>query len=290
MQIIINILYNAFIFLVLSKSFEMIYRVMGFFHMAHAVSLTYGAYLVFTGSILFALPLWLSIVLSVVVIVLIMVLVNDGIYQPNVKRGVEGWKLMIVSLGVYVVFQNIVSLIWGDSTLTFRTWPVISGHSIVGGVITDVQIITIAVSALLLFTVWWLLEKTNIGISLKATASNAVLSSIFGIRREVVAKYSMAVGSALMACAGILIAADMDMTPTMGFDWLMYGVVAMIIGGMGKLRYMIFGAFLLAAAQQLSAFFFDSKWMNATAYIILVIFLYFKPFGFSGKKLKKTEV
>ena len=80
------------------------------------------------------------------------------------------------------------------------------------------------------------------------------------------------------------------MTPTMGFDWMMYGVVAMIIGGMGKMRYTIFGAFLLASAQQLSAYFFDSKWMNATAYIILVIFLYFRPFGFSGKKLKKTEV
>lgn len=288
MQIIINILYNAFIFLVLSKSFEMIYRVMGFFHMAHAVSLTYGAYLVFTGSIICALPLWLSIVLSIAVVVLIMVFVNGGIYQPNVKRGVEGWKLMIVSLGVYVVFQNIVSLIWGDSTLTFRTWPVISGHPILGGVITDVQLITIAISTLLL-TVWWLLEKTNMGMCCKATASNATLSSVFGVRREVVATFSITVGSALMACAGILIAADIDMTPTMGFDWLMYGVVAMIIGGMGKMRYMILGAFLLAAAQQLSAFFFDSKWMNATAYIILVIFLYFKPFGFSGKKLKKTE-
>ena len=110
------------------------------------------------------------------------------------------------------------------------------------------------------------------------------------IRKELVSTVGIAIGSALMACAGILIAADIDMTPTMGFDWLMYGVVAMIIGGMGKMRYMILGALLLATAQQLSAYFLDSKWMNATAYIILVVFLYFRPFGFSGKKLKKTEV
>ena len=52
----------------------------------------------------------------------------------------------------------------------------------------------------------------------------------------------------------------------------------------------VLGALLLAAAQHLSAYFFDSKWMNATAYIILVAFLYFRPYGFSGKKLKKTEI
>lgn len=290
MQILINILYNAFIFIVLSKSFEMIYRVMGFFHMAHAISLTLGAYIVFTGSILLSLPLWMSITLSISFVIVLMVLVNSTIYQPNVKRGIEGWKLMIVSLGIYVVLQNFISLIWGDSTLTFRTWSVKQGHLIMGGIITDVQLITIAVSALLLSMVWWLLERTNIGMSIKAMVSNPSLSIIFGVKREMIASFSIGIGSALMACAGILIAADIDMTPTMGFDWLMFGVVAMIIGGMGKMRYMILGALLLATAQQLSAYFIDSKWMNATAYIILVIFLYFRPFGFSGKKLKKTEV
>ena len=93
-----------------------------------------------------------------------------------------------------------------------------------------------------------------------------------------------------MACAGILVAADVDMTPTMGFDWLLYGVVAMIIGGMGRTRYMVLGALLLATAQHLAAFFLDSKWMNATAYIILIVFLCFRPYGFSGRRLKKTEV
>ncbi len=87
-----------------------------------------------------------------------------------------------------------------------------------------------------------------------------------------------------------LIAADTDMTPTMGFNWLLYAVVAMIIGGMGKMRYLFFGALLLASAQHLSAYYLDSKWMNATAFIILITFLYFKPYGFSGKRLKKAEI
>ena len=61
-------------------------------------------------------------------------------------------------------------------------------------------------------------------------------------------------------------------------------------GGMGRMRYMVLGALLLATAQHLAAYFLDSKWMNATAYVILIIFLCFRPYGFSGRKLKKTEV
>lgn len=290
MQILINIIYSLFIFLVLAKSFEIIYRVMGFFHMAHAASLTIAAYLVYTVHILWALPFWLSIMLSIAFVVFLMVLINAGIYLPGKKRNLEGWQLMIISLGIYVVLQNAVSMIWGDSTLTFRTWSVKQGHHIVGGTITDVQIVTIFVSLLLLLFVWLFLERTNIGKRLKAVSSNPTLSTIFGIRWELVATFSIAIGSALMACAGILIAADVDMTPTMGFDWLLYGVVAMIIGGMGRMRYMVLGALLLATAQHLSAYFLDSKWMNATAYVILIIFLCFRPYGFSGRKLKKTEV
>lgn len=290
MQLLIDILFTLLLYLNITYSFSMCYRVVRFFHMAHAISLTFAAYFMYTVCTIMAMPLWVSIFISVSIVVLLLLVINKLIYIPETKKELEGWQLMIVSLGIYIVLQNLISLIWSDSTLSFRSWSVETGHPLLNGVITDIQIITIVFSTFLLFVIWMLLEKTTIGMGIKAVASNPSLSSIFGVRKETVTAFSMGIGSALMACVGIMIAADIDMTPTMGFDWLMYGVVAMIIGGMGKMRYMVLGALLLATAQQLSAYFLDSKWMNATAYIILVIFLYFRPFGFSGKKLKKTEV
>lgn len=145
-------------------------------------------------------------------------------------------------------------------------------------------------SIVLLFLSWLFLEKTAIGQKIKAVSSNPELSSILGISKSQAVIWSFVLGSGLAACAGILIAADTDMIPTMGFNWLLYAVVAMIIGGLGKMRFMLLGALLLATAQHLSAYFLDSKWMNATAFIILIIFLYFKPYGFSGQRIKKAEI
>ena len=290
MQFPIEIIYSFVLYLIIAYGFGLCYKVLGFFYLSHAISLTFGAYFVYAICDAKETPIWLSIIVSVLVGILLMYLVNQFVYRPKQKLNLAGWKLMIVSLGVYVVLQNVVSMVWGDSTQTFRTWGVTYGHQIGSGTITNVQIITIIGGAILLLVINLFCEKTETGRSIMAVSSNPELSEILGVSKREVVSWSIAIGSGLAAIAGILIAADIDMTPTMGFDWLMYGVVAIIIGGMGKMRHLILGALLLATAQHFSAYFFDSIWMNATAYIILVIFLYFRPYGFSGKKIKKMEV
>jgi len=76
----------------------------------------------------------------------------------------------------------------------------------------------------------------------------------------------------------------------MGFNLLLYGVIALIIGGNGSTWGLVGGAFLLATAQNLGAYYFDSKWMDTIAYIVLILFLIWKPLGFSGQILKKVEI
>ena len=290
MQLVLSIIINGFILTILSISMLMLYSTFRFFHLSHAISLTFGAYFVYTMLIIWKLSMWVAIPVSVVAVILLFLAINKWVYRPLQKHGAESWQMMMVSLGLYVVMQNIVSVIWEDRTLTFRTWQIIGGHEIFGAYISDVQVVLILSCFIMILGSWCFMKKTIIGKQIIAMSFNPVQSTILGMSRDKILIWCIGYGTGLAAFVGVLIAANTDVFPAMGFDWLMYGVVAMIIGGMGKMRYMILGAFLLATAQQLSAFFFDSKWMNATAYIILIIFLYFRPFGFSGKKFKKTEV
>ncbi|KGN92336.1 branched-chain amino acid ABC transporter permease [Porphyromonas gulae] len=289
-QIVLNVTLPTVIYLLISVSFILPYKCLYFFHVAHALSLTLATYMVYTVSVLWGVSLWLAVPLAIAVVVLLMLGINQWVYRPLKRQGLESWQMMIASLGLYVVLQNVISMIWGDSTLSFRTWEIKVGHEFMGAYITDVQIITIMSSVILLFLSHLFMQRTSIGRQIKAVASNPELSRVLGISETKAIAWSVGIGTGLAACAGILIAADIDMTPTMGFNWLLYGVVAMIIGGMGRMRYLLLGALLLATAQHLSAYYIDSKWMNATAYIILIVFLYFRPYGFSGKQLKKAEI
>lgn len=289
-QIILNILFNCSLYALLCFSFIYVYFTCRFFHIAHAISLTLAAYMVYTASVLWGVSLWLAVPLAIAVVILLMLGINQWVYRPLRRQGLESWQIMIASLGLYVVLQNMISMIWGDSTLSFRTWEIKVGHEFMGAYITDVQIIAIVGTVILLFLSHLFMQRTHIGRQIKAVASNPELSRVLGISETKAIAWSVGIGTGLAACAGILIAADIDMTPTMGFNWLLYGVVAMIIGGMGRMRYLLLGVLLLATAQHLSAYYIDSKWMNAAAYVILIVFLYFRPYGFSGKQLKKAEI
>lgn len=289
-QLLLNITVSFGIILLIGYSFQCVYSALRFFHLAHAVSLALGGYLVYGFSISCGMPLTAAVILSVLGGVVIMLLIYHFIYRLGERKQLTSWKMMVISLGLYVVLQNIISMIWGDTRLSLRTWDVPVGYKVFWGYITNIQIITILVSVALVALGQLFVSKTTIGKKMHAVATNPEMIAVLGISNNSVMAFSLAIGTTLMACAGILIAADVDMTPTMGFDWLLYGVVAMIIGGMGRTRYMVLGALLLATAQHLAAFFLDSKWMNATAYIILIVFLCFRPYGFSGRRLKKTEV
>ncbi|OQB29773.1 MAG: High-affinity branched-chain amino acid transport system permease protein LivH [Bacteroidetes bacterium ADurb.Bin174] len=289
-QLTINIFVLTFILFLISYSFSVIFYALKFIDIGHAIALVFGAYVTYFTNIQLDLSLWISIPTSIGFTIVFMLAINQWIYKPLQKRKLESWQMMVISLGLYIVVQNVISLIWGNDSLSLRTWQVKAGHEFLGAYITDVQIITVVVSIVLLVLSWLFLEKTNIGRQIKAVSSNPELSGIFGISRNRAVVWSFILGAGLAACAGILIAADTDMTPTMGFNWLLYAVVAMIIGGMGKMRYLLLGCLLLATAQHLAAYYLDSKWMNATAYIILIAFLYFRPYGFSGKRIKKAEI
>lgn len=288
MQLAINIIVSFLLYTLLAFSISVIYRVTLFFHIAHAITISIGAYFTYLISVQLGFSLVKAIFISIPLTIVINLLIVEFIYKPLQKRNILNWQMLIASLGIYIVLQNLVSMYFGDDTKSFRTWGVKEGHQILGANITDVQIITIVTSVGLLVLSWLIIEKTNIGKQIKAVSSNPRLSNTFGISTNKAILYSFILGSALAPVAGILIAADADMTPTMGFNWLLYAVVVMIIGGVGKMRYLFMGALLLSTAQHLSAYYLDSKWMNATAYILLIVFLFFKPYGFSGRKLKKA--
>jgi len=289
-QFILNIVLVASIYLLLAVSYYIIYTASRQFNLSHAVTIVSAPYLIYFFSIQLSLSLLVSFFLSVLLAILIGIIPEIFIYKPLRKKDCKQYYILIASLGLYIVLQNIISMLWGDSTKSIRIGDVKVGNVFFGAYITDIQIITIIICLTLFIACLIFMKYSDIGRNIRAVASNSELSNIIGIPSDRVILQAFAIGSALAAVAGILIALDTDMRPTMGFRWLLYGVVAMIIGGIGSNWGLVGGALLLATAQHLSAYYIGSQWMDAVAYIILILFLIAKPLGFSGKRLKKIEI
>ncbi|MCH7826560.1 MAG: branched-chain amino acid ABC transporter permease [Bacteroidetes bacterium] len=289
-QIILNIIIACSIYTLVAIGFALIYQITRFFHFAHAVIFTSGAYFAFLFNQIFGWSYYAAIPAAVFLSLFLGVLIEFFIYKPLRRKKASPIILLLASLGIYIVLQNLISLFFGDDTKSIRTWEVKEGINIAGAYITPVQIIIVSSSLLLVGVVAVYLSRTKTGKAMRAVANSQELSNFSGIKSDKIILISFAIGSALAGIAGILVALDVDMTPTMGMNMLLMGVVAMIIGGVGSIRGIVLGSLLLASAQNLGVWYISSQWMDAIAFGILLIFLLFRPQGFYGKRLKKAEV
>ena len=289
MQVFFNILYTTSIYFLLGYSFYIIYSAEKFFNLSHAILFTLGAYFTYFFQVNLKLDFYIAAILTIILVSLF----NLSFYllfDIFKKRNTLNFIYLILSLGIYIIIQNLISIIFGDKTISFREPQNFTTLTFGKVGFTKVQLITILIALLLILIYQGFLRKTKIFLLTKAISDNLTLSSIVGVDVKRTFIFIYLLGGVIASITGILIACDKDMYPTMGFNLFLYGVVAMIIGGIGSTWGLVGGSLLLATAQHLGAYYIDSKWMDAIAYIILILFLIWKPLGFSGKHLKKIEI
>jgi len=289
-QLLINILVTSATLLVVAVSFSIIYSTARFFNFAHGVVYAWGAYFTYLMARVAGMNLGMAIAIAVVGTALLGMGIELAIYKPLRKQKASSLVLLVTSLGVYIVLQNVISLLFGDDTKSIRMWPVREGWNVLGARITPVQVIIIVSAVVLFVAIMLFLKWTNMGKAMRAVASDSELALISGINVNNVILFTFALGSALAGSAGILVSLDVDMTPTMGMRALLMGVVAMIIGGRNSIPGVALGALLLGMAQHLGAWQISSKWQDAIVFVILLIFLLARPQGFLGKKIRTAHV
>ena len=289
-QIIANIIVTATLYTLVAVSFYTKYNTTKFFDISQAAIISLCAYFNYLFITNFHFSVWFSIPLAILFSIFSGLIIELIIYKQMRQKKISSFACLAASIGIYTFLQNCISLYFGDDTKTLNTNDILVGHQIMGAYITTIQIITILVSILLFVGMYLLYNYTNLGKQIRAVSENNELGAIYGISSDKIILICFGIGSGLGAIAGILSVYDTNITPTMGFSLLLYGVVAMIIGGVGSFRGLLFGSLLVATAQNLVAYYLDTKWMDAMAYIILIVFLLWKPLGFSGKRLKKVEI
>jgi branched-chain amino acid transport system permease protein len=289
-QFIINGVIAGGIFSFVAFGFAIIYRTARFFHFAHGAVYTFGAYFAFLFYIQFGLDRFIAFPVACIATALVGIALELGVYKPMRRRKATDLTLLIASLGLYILLQNVISMVWGDDTKTMRTGEVVEGHAFLGARITDIQIAIIFTTIVLITLVSLMMTQMRFGKALRALANDHELARLSGINSDRFILYAFAIGSFLAAIAAIMISFDTDMTPTMGFNALVMGVIAVIVGGISSLPGAALGGLLIGLAQNLGVYWLPSKWQDTIAFAILILFLLFRPYGILGKKPQKAQI
>ena len=292
-QLLLNGLLSSGIYALIALGFTVIYRTVRFFHFAHGVVYAAGAYvayavfscwfLVFSGKGSYLS--WIVAVLAGVIGAgIVGVLIDRLVYKLLRKRKAPNLVFLLASFGVFIFIQNLLQLIYGAQILTIRTGPVKEGHHILGAVITDIQILILAVSVSLCVFLWLFIQKTKLGKAMRAVADDPLAASVVGINPERIILAAFAIGSAIAGAAGILISLETNIEPTMGMNAILKGIIASIIGGIGSIPGAMFGGLFLGIAENLGIWKISAGWKDCIAFVILIAFLLIRPGGIMGVK------
>jgi len=298
-QLLANGVIAGAIYALVGLGFALVYRTVRFFHFAHGAVYAVAAYMAYAATQLLAVRGWwldgggwlldgVGWILAIGVAAVVGVGIDRLVYRPLRRRKAPALILLIASFGVFIFLQNLLQLVFGAQILTMRTGPVKEGHHVLGAVVTDVQIAIIVVGCLVLVGLVLLEKGARMGKAMRAVADDSLATSVVGINPERIIMWAFVIGSALAGLAGILISYETNIEPTMGFNALLKGIIASIIGGIGSIPGAALGGLFLGLAENLGIWKLPAMWKDTIAFALLIVFLLVRPQGLLGKKQERV--
>ena len=289
-QVLINICVQSALIYIISLSFSLIYSSTKEFQISFAGIISISGYFFLLFYQLTASSFVLSVLLSIFLCVFLGLFFEYTLYRNLRKLNISRLNIFLSSIGLYIVIQNLISLLFGDSTRAINPFQVVKGFNILGGFITGVQLI-ILLSAILVSLVYLVgLNFSNIGVKIKAIDNNYFLAKIYGIPINRIVTVIVIFSSITFGMVGILSGFDTNINPSFGFNLLFSGLVAMILAGVGGQKRLFFSSLVISGAQNFTGFLINSLWMEAIAYVMLILVLILNPYGFSGDFIRKNQV
>jgi len=282
LQLLINGLIAGSIYALIATGFSLIYTTNRFIHFAHGASATVSAYLLFTLFTLFGIPFYISAVLTIIGGGVLGWLMYVALYRPLKRQGSSNAILLVSSIGLMILLENLMLLIFGADVKTLQFITVKKGLEVGGAIITPLQIVIIAITALLLLALWILIKKTRLGTVMRAAADNPELAEISGINVDAVAAKGFILGSAIAGLAAILIALEQNIEPAMGTGLIVKGFTGAVVGGITSVPGAVFGSYLLGLAENFGIWYLPSGYKDAIAFVLLFVFLLWRPTGIFG--------
>jgi len=271
------------IYSLVALGFVLIYRATNVVNFAQGDFAMLGAFSMVVLCIDLELPYWLGILITLVAMLVFGALFNLAVYYPLRNRGFH--PVIISTIGASILLENGVLAAYGPRPQTLPSFFSFQGFS-VGPIFFDSQYLLILGVTVVMVTLQYLFfERTLLGKKMQATSQDKEMASLLGIPVALMIMLSFIYSSALGGLAGILVAPILFVSVGMGSSIALKAFAANIIGGFGDVTGAIVGGLALGVVETFGAAYISVPYKDAFAFIVLVVFLLFRPQGLFGEKV-----
>jgi urea transport system permease protein len=265
------------ILLLVALGLAIIYGSMGVINLAHGEFVMLGAYGSWFLQSMFGVPFLPCLVLVFLMVAAAGWLVERGIVQFLYHRPLD---TILATWGIGIILQQAIRLSAGAELRYVQTPDWLSGSvDVFGVVVASYRLFILAVTGGLLVLTWYVVQRTEFGMKLRAVTQNREMASCYGINAPRVFGATFAFGSGLAGLAGALVAPIKSVSPDMGTSYVVDAFMVVVVGGVGSLIGTVASSGLLGGGSAAIAFVLNDTLAKALVFLAVVVLVRFRPQG-----------
>jgi urea transport system permease protein len=264
----------ASIYIIVALGLQVLFGLMGIINLAHGEFILIGAYVTFLLQTA-GIPFLVSLVVSVIA-----ALVIGFILEKSVIRFLYDYPLdtLLVTWGLSIVMREISKLIFGAAPKPLAT-PISGGFEAGDLVFPYWRIIVILTCVLVVWFIYHMLNRSNVGMKIRATLENKDLALSMGVNVKQMYQVTFLMGAVLAAISGAIVIPLSSVSPDIGLSYLLPSFLVVIIGGIGSFKGVVYGGLFIGGLSSLLTIFMSAVTAEIVVFFIVVILLRFRPDG-----------
>lgn len=285
LQIILRSLETGSIYALAALGIIIIYRTSNTTNFAQGAVAMFNTFVVTYLFNRFGLPLWLAVmggILSAIVtgfLIDILILRHTKKVSPVAKQ--------IITLGLIMIVVGMAPIFFGVDPLRLPRLIESGDLNFFGASISYNGLFNISLGLAIMMLLFYVLQRTKWGLAVRTTASNEYVARLMGVPTKTVTMAAWGVAGILGVIAGVMTAPMTSVTLNLMDEVQITALVACVLGGFQTFHGPVIGAYIMGIARNLLLFYVSSVWGGQILYILILIFIVFRPYGLIGKKVIK---
>jgi len=269
------------LYVLLALGLSIIFGLLTVVNFAHGAMYMWGAYV---GVAVVALTgnFWLALVVTPLVMGAYGLIVERWLIRPLYGRDIN--YPLLLTFGLLFIMVEIVRVFWGTSDQPFSAPELLSMPVEMFGIFyfPSYRLFVIAITVVICILLWIFLEKTNLGLIIRAGTRDSLMVRALGIDMNRIWWLVFAIGSALAGIAGVLASPIRSVYPEMGHFMLIECFVVVVVGGMGSLKGAILSGIIIGQAIAITTLFYP-QFADIVIFLVMAVVLLIRPSGLFGK-------
>lgn len=273
------------VYALIAVGYSLVFGVLRLVNFSHGATYAFGAHIAMIVVVTMNFGLFWGMVASIIVTGCLTVIIDFLTLRPLRVKKSKGISALITTIGVSYIIQNFLMIVFGSRSKPFPKAFDFGNFEIGGVLIKSTQLGIVVVSVALLFLLTYIVQRTKVGLAMRAIQQNPRAAKLMGIEVNKIISFTFFLGGASAAVAGTLISGYYQIVnPSMGFIAGLKAFSAAVLGGIGVLHGSVIGGLMVGIAESLTAFYIGGGYRDAVAFIVLIIVLIIRPHGLFGKK------